>query len=290
MRATIGILGANGVYGRHLVPRLCDAGHRVRAIVRRPEAANAARACGTETAVADIFDTESMVSVLSGCDTGINLATSLPGPSGRGTYEANDALRSKGTINWIEACRRAGVERVLQQSIGMVNASGSDAWSDEQTVYDASGDDVASRAIAASVTMEGIVTASELDWIVLRGGLFYGPGTGFDDRWHAMAEAGKLRLPGDGNDFVSLVHIADMARATVQTLECWPSQQSIIVADDEPARWRDMLGHVANVAGAAQPAEGGAIAFPSFRLRNAKARETLGWAPSYATYRQGLAR
>ena len=42
---TVAVLGANGVYGRHLTPRLVTAGFRVRAIVRRPEAAGVARAC-----------------------------------------------------------------------------------------------------------------------------------------------------------------------------------------------------------------------------------------------------
>ena len=34
---------------------------------------------------------------------------------------------------------------------------------------------------------------SGLDWIILRGGLFYGPGTDFDDDWFARARARKLR-------------------------------------------------------------------------------------------------
>src|SRR5260221_5880249 len=33
---TIAVVGASGVYGRHLVPRLLERGHRVRALVPRP--------------------------------------------------------------------------------------------------------------------------------------------------------------------------------------------------------------------------------------------------------------
>ena len=43
---TVAVLGANGVYARHLIPRLAAAGYRVRALVRRPEAASVATACG----------------------------------------------------------------------------------------------------------------------------------------------------------------------------------------------------------------------------------------------------
>jgi len=38
MSMRIAVLGATGVYGRHLVPRLIAAGYGVRALVRRPEA------------------------------------------------------------------------------------------------------------------------------------------------------------------------------------------------------------------------------------------------------------
>jgi nucleoside-diphosphate-sugar epimerase len=290
MTATVGILGANGVYGRHLIPRLAARGFRVRALVRRPEAAGVARACGAEIHTADIFDGASLAAALAGCDVGVNLATSLPGPSGRGDWDTNDRLRRDGTPIWVSACRSARVPRILQQSIAMVNASGGDAWSDEDTVYAPSEDGLASRAIAAARAMEDAVSRSEIDWLILRGGLFYGPGTGFDDDWFARASAGKLRLPGDGEGFVSLVHIADMAEATVAALERWPSRRALIVADDSPARWREIFSHVASVCGAGEPKPGGVAGFPSFRVRNARAREALDWTPCYADYRSGLVR
>jgi nucleoside-diphosphate-sugar epimerase len=287
---TIAILGANGVYARWLIPRLTTRGYRVRALVRRPEAAGTAKACGADVRVADIFDAASLRAGLEGCDIGVNLATSLPGPSGRGDYDANDRLRREGTPIWVDACRAAGVERVIQQSIAMVNAAPGEAWSDEDTVFAAADDGAAARAIAASVAMEDAVRSSDLDWIILRGGLFYGPGTGFDDDWFARAQAGKLRLPGDGSDFVSLLHIADMARATLAAIERWPSRQALIVADDEPATWRDVFGYVAQSVAAPAPQAGGRQGFPSFRVSNARAKAALDWTPFYTTYRVGLVR
>jgi nucleoside-diphosphate-sugar epimerase len=286
---TVAILGANGVYARTLMPRLAAKNYAIRALVRRPEAASVARACGADIRVADIFDEASMRTALEGCDVGINLATALPGPSGRGDFDANDVLRRDGTPIWLEACRKANVRRVLQQSIAMVNAAGS-AWANEETTYQRGEETTASRAIDAALVMEDAVRASGLDWIILRGGLFYGPGTGFDDDWFARASAGKLRAPGDGTDYVSLLHIADMASATLAALEHWPSRQTLIVSDDEPAQWRDVFGYVAELAGAEAPALGGRQGFPSFRVSNRRAREVLSWAPFYATYRAGLVR
>lgn len=286
---TIAILGANGVYGRWLTPRLVQAGDAVCALVRRPEAASVAIACGAEVRIADIFDEASLVAGLEGCDVGINLATSLPGPSGRGSYEENDRVRRDGAPIWLEACRKAGVKRVIQQSIAMLSASGSDTWSDEDTIFTGA-EGVTGDAFAASIAMEDAVRSSNLDWLILRGGLFYGPGTGFDDDWFARAKAGKLRLPGDGSAFVSLLHISDMAAATAAAVKHWPSRQTLIIADDEPAPWRDVFGFIAQSTGAPAPELGGRAGFPSFRVRNTRAKAALNWAPFYTNYRAGLIR
>ena len=291
MGSTIAVLGATGVYARHLVPRLAARGHRVRALVRRPEAAGVAAACGADVRVADVFDAIALRAALAGCDVGINLATSLPAPGKTtGDYAANDRLRRDGTPIWVAACRDAGVPRVVQQSIAMVNAGAGDAWSDERTPYAADPDDGAGHAVAAALAMEETVRSSGLDSLVLRGGLFYGPGTGFDDDWFARARAGKLRLPADGSGWVSLVHIADMAAATVAALDRWPADRTLIGADDRPSRWREVLGYVSAAVAAPPPEAGGRLALPSFRVRNARARDALSWQPLYADHRAGLAR
>jgi nucleoside-diphosphate-sugar epimerase len=290
MTLSIAVLGATGVYGRHLIPRLVARGYRVRALVRRPETAATAAACGAEVRRADIFDAASLRAGLEGCDVGVNLATSLPGPSGTGDYATNDRLRREGTPIWIGACEEAGVPRIVQQSIAMVNAGGNEAWADEDTVFPPGQEDTAALAIAAALAMEDTVRRSGLDWAILRGALFYGPGTGFDDDWFARARAGKLRLPADGQDYVSLVHIADMAEATAAAIGRWPSRQALIVADDEPARWGDVLAYVAAIAGVAPPPPGGRLRLPAFRVSNRRTREALSWTPLYANYRIGLAR
>jgi nucleoside-diphosphate-sugar epimerase len=237
-----------------------------------------------------MFDGDALRAALAGCDLGINLATSLPGPSGRGDFAANDKLRREGTPIWVQACNAAGVARTIQQSIAMVHATGSEQWADEDSQPAAVSMPVLGPAIEAALAMEQAARAGSSECLILRGGLFYGPGTGFDDDWFGRAHAGKLRLPGDGEAFVSLVHISDMAHATVLAVERWPGARTLLVCEDEPARWREVFTYVATLAGAAAPEPGGAVRFPSFRVRNARAREVLGWQPHYPNHRAGLAR
>ena len=286
----VAVIGANGVFGRHLLPRLAGAGLDVTAIVRRSDTAAVAESCGAALRVADLFDPDGLDAALEGCDICINLATSLPGPSGRGDYAVNDRVRKEGVPLLIEACARAGIQRLVQQSIAMVGVSTTGAIVDEDHVWRPDGDDIASRALQAALDMEAAVRASGLDWVILRGGLFYGPGTGFDDDWFARAAAGKLRIPGDGTDYVSLVHIADMAAATLAAVQKWPSRQTLIVSDDAPARWHDIFTYVAKVAGVPAPPNGGRIGFASFRVCNRRAKDRLGWQPRYPDFRAGLVR
>jgi nucleoside-diphosphate-sugar epimerase len=286
----VAILGANGVFGRHLTPRLTAAGHEVRALVRRPETGAILRAGGAELRQADIYDAGSLEAALAGSDLCINLATAVPGgPSGRGSPAANDRLRREGVPLLVEACRQTGTGRLLQQGICWVGAAG-ETLADESHRFEAVGDGPGMASIRAAQAMEETVRASGLDWAILRGGLFYGPGTGADDGWFAQARAGELVVPGDGSDFATFVHIADMAAATAAAVERWPSRQALIVADDMPVRWRDLFGHVAALAGAEPPRTCGPVRFPAFRMSNGLAKETLGWAPRYPDYRAGLAR
>jgi len=98
---------------------------------------------------------------------------------------------------FLAACAEVGVKRLIQQSISMVHGGGGDAWADEQSFFPLPVEGVASLAIAAALDMEAKVRATALDWLILRGGLFYGPGTGFDDEWFARAKR-EAAAPGSG--------------------------------------------------------------------------------------------
>ncbi|GGE33159.1 dTDP-glucose 4,6-dehydratase [Primorskyibacter flagellatus] len=284
----IAVLGATGVYARHLIPRLAEDGHVVTALVRSADRAATARALGAEVRIADIFDADSLTLGLAGAELCINLATALPGPSGRGSFADNDRLRRDGVPVLLMALEQAGVPRLIQQSIAMIASSATPT--DGTISPDPQGDGPAASAFRAALEMERAVQASATDWMILRGGLFYGPGTGFDETWFAQAATGKLTLPGDGSEIVSLIHISDMAAATARAVTRWHSRSTIAITDDAPVSWHDLFTHIATLAGGPTPQVGGPPRFPSFPVSNARARDLLGWRPHFASYRSGLAR
>jgi 2-alkyl-3-oxoalkanoate reductase len=278
----IAVIGATGVLGRHLVPRLIERGHAVCAAARKEADLDRLKRIGAEAVPADIFDPPSLRAAVVNCDAAIHAATSIPSAAGRGDWAMNDRIRREGTANLIAACRAERVRRYVQQSVAMLHITG-DAR--PQTEDDPIG---YTDRIRSALDMEQLVSQAPLDWCIVRGGAFYGPGTGRPEAWRSQARGGVLTLPGDGNGFISLIHVADMAAAMALVAERGQPKQVYIAADDQPSTYRDLLGYVAAMEGATAPAAGGPVLMPSFRASNAKLR-SLGWAPGYPSFRAGLA-
>ncbi len=277
----IGVIGATGVLGRNIVPRLLANGHEVRAIVRRETAAPRFAAIGAETALADIFDTGALTEALAGCEAAINVATAVPRPGEAFDWDENTRVRVDGTRSFVAAATAAGTPRVVHQSIAMINKSDDGAWVDEGSPYHAL------PHTQSAVDLETIAQECDLDWRIVRAALFYGPGTGHDEFRRQQARIGELQSPDDGQDYLSLIHISDLADAVCAIVESSPERQVYMAGDDEPPTYKALFNYLCALEGVAPPATGGAAFLPSFRVRNGKLR-SLGWTPHYATYRTGI--
>jgi nucleoside-diphosphate-sugar epimerase len=275
------VVGATGVLGRNVIPRLLERGHAVRAVVRRTEQAGILRGLGVETAPGDILDQDSLYASARGCDAALHLATAIP-RGAVGDWSANDRIRREGTRNLLSAAALAHVPRYLQQSITFLYGDTGTAVVDESTPIQPS------SRIQSAADMEELVRGAPLEWIILRGGSFYGPGTGHEDDWRAQARAGTLRLPGDGSALLSLIHVADMARAVVLAVESARARTIANVVDDQPVSYRALYGFIAAQAGMPEPPAGGPPT-ASLACANGRIKELLGWQPAYPTYRSGLA-
>ncbi|HEY5719932.1 MAG TPA: complex I NDUFA9 subunit family protein [Gammaproteobacteria bacterium] len=112
---TLCVLGGTGFVGRHLVPRLHDAGHHVRVLSHRRERHRELLVLPRVTVdEVDVYDSAALAAALAGCDAAINLVGILNerGSDGSGFERAHVTL--PGVL--VEACRQAGVGRLLQMS------------------------------------------------------------------------------------------------------------------------------------------------------------------------------
>jgi len=277
------VVGATGVLGRQVVPRLLERGHTVRAVSTRPEAVDRLHRLGVDAFLADILDADSLREAARGCDVALHLATRVPRPgSASRDFTLNDRIRREGTANLIAVAREAGVRRYVQQSISFIYGDHGDDWIDEDAA-------VTAPASSAVVVMENQVRDSGLDWCILRGASFYGPSTGRDEAWATAAREGSLVIPGDGTAFTSLIQEVDAARAFVVAAESAPAASLYHVVDDEPVTYRDLYEHVAAVHDGPRPATGGPPVAASQRVSNRRLKDAVGWQPLFPTYRSGIA-
>lgn len=277
----IGVVGATGVLGRQLLPRLVERGYTVRAIVRA-RANSRLHQLGIEVVEGDVLEPAGLRAALVGCDGAIHAATAIPRAGHPADWSLNDRIRREGTRNFLEACELAGVSLYVQQSIALLVADGTAKMHDETALPHPT-------AVTRSAgDMEELVRRSRLRWIILRAGFFYGPHSGQDAFWRAAARSGQLRIPGDGDGYISLIHVADYAAAVVGAIEARLADAILNVVDDEPVTYRTLFDHIAAIEDGPRPTKSGPELWPSCRVSNRLIRSTFDWRPSYATYRSGL--
>ncbi|MUN41217.1 NAD-dependent epimerase/dehydratase family protein [Actinomadura litoris] len=278
------LAGATGVLGRHILPLLLDQGHQVTALTRGDDGAAAIRSRGASAVIGDVHDRGELARIVGAAapDVVMHQLTDLSG----GSSDANARIRTIGTRNLVDAARAAKVRRIVAQSIAWAYEGGPDP-ADEDAPLDLT------APVPRRTTIEGVAAleraVSELpEWVVLRYGLLYGPGT-----WYTpggliadKAHAGTLATSDDVSSFV---HIGDAATAAVQAL-AWPSGATVNVVDDEPAAARDWVPVFCEAVAAPPPPDGpSAPRAPWARgADNHYARKHLGWVPAHPSWRLGF--
>lgn len=278
------IAGGTGVLGRRLIPLLIARGHRVTALTRTTERGCFALAAGAVPALADVYDVDALTRVVrrAAPDVVMHQLTALSDRD----FAANARIRTVGTRNLVDAALRAGVGRVIAQSIAWMYEPG-DKPADESVPLDLAAPEARRRGVEAVAALETVVREIP-EWVVLRYGLLYGRGT-----WYApgalMAADAHEGLLVAAPDVSSFVHVDDAADAAVQAL-AWPSG-AVNICDDEPAAGTEWVPAFCRAVGAPPPRR-----MPGEERRgwargadNGYARGELHWTPGSPSWRDGFA-
>ncbi|MDL4814042.1 NAD-dependent epimerase/dehydratase family protein [Actinomadura opuntiae] len=274
------LAGATGVIGRALVPLLLQAGHQVTGTSRTTRGAARLGAAGATGIALDVFDREAVTDALltTAPDALIHQLTAL----GDGSPADNARIRRDGTRNLVDAARKAGVGRIVAQSIAWAYEAG-DLPADESVPLDLSAPPPRATTIGGIHALE--TAAAEIsDHVILRYGTLYGP-----DTWYAPQGLIAARLRAGellANDAVtSFVHVQDAAQAALLALT-WPNGP-INIVDHEPAPARAWLPALATALDEPAPAPGHGRAGWERGARNHKAT-ALGWQPRHPSWRTGF--
>ncbi|WP_405152470.1 NAD-dependent epimerase/dehydratase family protein [Paenibacillus sp. FSL K6-0108] len=277
------VAGASGVIGRLLLPQLVQAGHDVIGMTRKEEQRGAIEQTGAKAIVADVFDREQMVNILTQVkpDVVIHQLTSLS----QGSSAENARIRIEGTRNLVDAAKQAKVQKIIAQSISWAYEPGPTP-AVEETALDRF------APMPRNTTINGVVALEEAvkeipAYVILRYGTLYGPAT-----WYAKnGDTAKKVINQEmkATDGVSsFVHVEDAANAALLALD-WPTGTYNIV-DDEPAKGIEWLPVYAQALDAPAPDIQSGAAPWERGASNHKAKNERGWILQYPTWRTGFSK
>jgi nucleoside-diphosphate-sugar epimerase len=176
------LAGASGAIGRRLTPLLRQAGHDVIGMTRSADAARQLEAAGVHPAIVDVYDADALkrVAVAARPDVVMHQLTDLPRVLNdqaqlAAAYPRNARIRTEGTRNLVAAAQAAGARRFIVQSAAFAYAPGKEPHLETDPLNLVDGPRL--ETVRAAADMEKQVLDSGMEPIVLRYGLFYGPGT-----------------------------------------------------------------------------------------------------------------
>lgn len=303
------VAGATGALGQALVPKLSACGHDVVALSRSESAKSSFASLGAEHAVGDLLDAERLDRVLQavGPDVVVHAAKAIPkrGPLTYRDMRATNRLHDEGTANLLKASLSAGARRFIGESIVFAYGYG-DFGPTVLTEDHPTKSNVPRPKLVEEI--DGVLAmerraleanaSGNLEAIVLRCGLFYGPRAG-TEYMSKMLRRRMLPLPGGGHGLWPLVYIEDVADAIVLSTTQGAPGHVYNIVDDEPVSLRDLAIELAKRSGGkpwSVPKRIARLFAPYFtevattvmRVSNARAKADLGWVPKHPTYRDGL--
>ena len=248
------ITGGTGLLGGHLVERMAQQGHKVRALVRPTSNIEHLRTTGVEIVYGNVEDYGSLVAAAQGMDVVIHAAARvLPG---WGEWRDFETCIVEGTENILNASIAAGIKKFVYVSSGTVvgKAAQGDKPADESAPYldvkptrEAFYDCAKAKAeqIVLDYHKQGKINAT-----VVRPCMIYGPRCRLlTDRIYRYVKIFPV-LPGNAMSKTALVHVHDVADCIILAATSDKSNGQIYnISPDGVVTFRDFINSMAKATG-----------------------------------------
>ena len=211
-----------------------------------------------------------------------------------GAWRRHDRLRTAGVTNVVEAARRAGVRRVVQESVSFMYADQGDDWITEHSPVE-----ITSMTEPAAVGESHVqdYACDSRTAVVLRFGTIVGD-DGQTRYWLRAAERGHGIGIGHPSDWAHVIHTDDLGGAVLASLHA-PS--GVYNVGAEPVQRHDLVQGYADAAGVESGAFIGSIGrwmigprleplSRSLRVSSDHFAAQTGWRAAATQVRRRLAR
>ncbi len=275
------VTGGSGFIGSHVVDKLRARGYKPVIYDLRPSPWHEP---GTvETVLGSITDREALERALHSCDAVAHLAAVADVNDVHAEPEDAERINARGTVTVLEACRRAGVKRILYASTIWVYSDCLEESVDEETLLPAPSHLYTSTKLAGELYCKAYQELYGIDYTILRFGIPYGPRA----REAAVIPAfvGKalrgepLTIAGDGSQSRRFVYVEDLADGVALAVSEVGRNRVYNLASDENVTIKQIAEAVQGLIGGVEilrtPARPGD--FGGKIVSSERAGRELGW-------------
>lgn len=261
------VTGGSGRIGRHLIAALIERGDQVLALARSAEARQKVEEAGAEALVGSLDDAEVLARACSTSEVVFHLAGGVRGKGQQTPHRLN--------VEGTQALLAAGPKRLLFVSSAAVYGDRSNLWVEED--FEPSPNTRYGRSKAEA---EALVRAHG-DHTIVRLAAVYGPG--FEMMMEQRIRAGQAWLPGEGRNFMPLIHVDDAVAALLHVQEeggIWH------VAGPEQPSLGEFFAHVHRALGKGRPVRFWSTWLPSYLQQslarnNERLQSRIGGRPRF---------
>lgn len=281
-----------------LIQAMQNEKHEIIGVTRSRSRADLLMEHGIKPSIVDITDKTAIRAAVMSVkpDLVIDLFTSLPKIY---THEGMQAMskldfrvRREGSANLLAAALAARTKRIILQSASFWYAPGKGLAIEREALATEASPAIAAGAKAYEEIERRALEEKNLETVVLRLGVLYGPGTWFDQEGNFTELVKQKNAPivGGGSGVWSFVHVEDAVLGFIQALTCRPGIYNI--CDDKPIEVANWLPAFAKWIKAPPPESvsveeglklfGEDFVYYSTKVRgasNAKAKEELNFKP-----------
>jgi nucleoside-diphosphate-sugar epimerase len=293
------VTGATGFVGKAIVKALLQRNHEVVGLVRDVKKGKALEQLGVTLVVGDMLEPTSYEGVVSTVDAVIHAAQSPI--QGRFTQQKVRQMEQADILMTqvlSQACLQHD-KKFLYTSSCLTYGDQADRWITEQNPLHAP---LISEAHEQMVKeLLSLHREKHLRVIIIAPGWVYGAGGLFKQSFYDTQQKGQLHIFGAGKNYWSPIHVDDLATAYALAVESEAYGEVYDVVDEQPLPHREIVNLFTDALGVKRVSSmplwflklllGGPLVdtlVVSFRVKNDKVKQALGWQPHYGTFKEGI--
>jgi UDP-glucose 4-epimerase len=287
------VTGGAGFIGSHVVDKLRAHGvtPRIFDLVRSPYHP----AGEVETFLGSLMDPEALRLAMAGCHAAVHLAAVADVNDVRDEPTYSENINTRGTLNVLEAARRAKLKRVVYGSTTWVYGDCKETHVDEDTVIAHPRHLYTATKLAGEMYCYGYQELYGIEYTILRFGIPYGPrarDAAVVPIFVRKALTGEpLTVAGDGQQFRKFVYVEDLAEGVVMGLKPAGANRVYNLDGREKVTILEIAETIGDAVGGVEieHTEQRAGDFSGKEVSSERAEAELGWRAS-TSFAEGVAR